>query len=263
MANMTKAEEQTSTALGSARILARMEQLPLSSWHLKARAIVGSATFFDGIDYVAIGMVLPVIGELWHLTPDQIGWLISGGFFGQMIGAIGFGRLAERIGRIPTAVLTTAVFALGGIASAFAWSFTTMLVIRFLQGLGLGAEVPVAATYINEIAPASGRGRFVLLYELLFAVGLVAAGFLGRYMIPVWGWQSIFWIGSVPPLLIIPLLLRLPESPRWLIGVGRSTEAAQIVTDVERRIEINRQLASAANHGATRSNRRRGVARTL
>jgi putative MFS transporter len=214
-----------------------MERLPLSSWHLRARAIVGSATFFDGIDYVAIGMVLPVIGELWHLTPGQIGWLISGGFFGQMIGAIGFGRLAERIGRIPTAVLTTAVFALGGVASAFAWSFATMLVIRFLQGLGLGAEVPVAATYINEIAPASGRGRFVLLYELLFAVGLVAAGFLGRYMIPVWGWQSIFWIGSVPPLLIIPLLLRLPESPRWLIGVGRSAEAARIVADVEQRIK--------------------------
>ncbi len=135
MANITKTEEQVSVASGSAEILARMERLPLSSWHLRARAIVGSATFFDGIDYVAIGMVLPVIGELWHLTPGQIGWLISGGFFGQMIGAIGFGRLAERIGRIPTAVLTTAVFALGGVASAFAWSFATMLVIRFLQGL--------------------------------------------------------------------------------------------------------------------------------
>lgn len=190
-------------APGSAEILARMERLPLSSWHLKARAIVGSATFFDGIDYVAIGMVLPVIGELWHLTPGEIGWLISGGFLGQMIGAVGFGRLAERIGRIPTAMLTTAVFALGGIMSAFAWSFGAMLLIRMVQGLGLGAEVPVAATYINEIAPADKRGRFVLLYELIFAVGLVFAGFAGRYAIPYWGWQSIFWIGSAPPLLVL------------------------------------------------------------
>jgi putative MFS transporter len=226
-------------ASGSAEILARMERLPLSSWHLKARAIVGSATFFDGIDYVAIGMVLPVIGELWHLTPGEIGWLISGGFLGQMIGAIGFGRLAERIGRIPTAMLTTAVFALGGILSAFAWSFATMLVIRFLQGLGLGAEVPVAATYINEIAPADKRGRFVLLYELVFAVGLVAAGFLGRYAIPAWGWQSIFLIGSVPPLFVLLLLRSLPESPRWLLGAGRTKEADQVVTDIERQIKAS------------------------
>jgi putative MFS transporter len=223
-------------APGSAEILARMERLPLSSWHLKARAIVGSATFFDGIDYVAIGMVLPVIGELWHLTPGEIGWLISGGFLGQMIGAIGFGRLAERIGRIPTAMLTTAVFALGGIMSAFAWSFATMLLIRIVQGLGLGAEVPVAAAYINEIAPADKRGRFVLLYELIFAVGLVAAGFAGRYAIPYWGWQSIFWIGSAPPLLVLLLLRRLPESPRWLLGVGRTAQAEQIVADLEREI---------------------------
>jgi putative MFS transporter len=129
-------------------------------------------------------------------------------------------------------MLTTAVFALGGILSAFTWSFATMLAIRFVQGLGLGAEVPVAATYINEIAPADKRGRFVLLYELLFAVGLVAAGFLGRYAIPAWGWQSIFLIGGIPPLL----LRQLPESPRWLLGAGRTKEADQIVGDIEREI---------------------------
>ena len=232
----TTAMRATVMASGSADIVARMERLPLSSWHLRARAIVGSATFFDGIDYVAIGMVLPVIGELWHLTPGEIGWLISGGFLGQMIGAVGFGRLAERIGRIPTAMLTTAVFALGGILSAFAWSFATMLVIRFLQGLGLGAEVPVAATYINEISPAEKRGRFVLVYELIFAVGLVAAGFGGRYAIPYWGWQSIFWIGSVPPLFVLLLLRGLPESPRWLIGAGRAAEAERVVAELERQI---------------------------
>jgi putative MFS transporter len=238
---MTAALQSTATppaivAPGSAEILARMERLPLSSWHVKARAIVGSATFFDGIDYVAIGMVLPVVGELWHLSPGEIGWLISGGFIGQVVGAIGFGRLAERIGRIPTAMLTTAVFALGGIMSAFAWSFATMMLVRMFQGLGLGAEVPVAATYINEIAPADKRGRFVLLYELIFAVGIVVAGFAGRYAIPYWGWQSIFWIGSAPPLLVLFLMRRLPESPRWLLGVGRTAQAEQIVADLERQI---------------------------
>ena len=156
-------------------------------------------------------MVLPVIAAAWKMTPAEVGWLISGGFLGQMIGAIGFGQLAERVGRIPAIMVTTAVFALGGIASAFAWGFLSMQAIRFVQGLGLGAEVPIAAAYINEIAPAERRGRFVLLYEILFAIGLLLAGVIGRWVIPAWGWQSLFLIGSVPPLIAVLLIPTLPE----------------------------------------------------
>jgi MFS transporter, putative metabolite:H+ symporter len=233
------ADPTASAATKSAKILGRMEALPLSVWHLKARAIVGSATFFDAVDTVAIGMVLPVIGQAWHLTPGEIGWLISGGFLGQMIGAIGFGQLAERIGRIPTAMITTAIFALGGIASVFAVGFASMFVLRFLQGLGLGAEVPVAATYINEIAPAERRGRFVLLYEFVFAVGIVVSGFIGRWAIPAWGWQSIFLIGSIPPLIVLVLMRMLPESPRWLIRRGRIEEADQALSRIEQEIRAS------------------------
>ena len=133
------AKEQALTATdAAASVAARMEALPLSRWHLKARVIVGSATFFDAVDTVAIGLVLPVIGQAWHMTPEQIGWLISGGFLGQFIGAIGFGHLAERIGRISTIMITTAIFALGGLASAFATGFASMIVLRMLQGPGLG-----------------------------------------------------------------------------------------------------------------------------
>jgi putative MFS transporter len=135
---------------------------------------------------------------------------------GQFIGAIGFGHLAERIGRISTIMITTAIFALGGLASAFATGFASMIVLRMLQGLGLGAEVPVAAAYINEIAPANKRGSFVLLYEFIFAVGIVVAGFVGRWAIPNWGWQSLFLIGSIPPLIALFFMRMLPESPRWL-----------------------------------------------
>src|SRR5262245_63352775 len=135
------AADTTATATTkSAKILGRMEALPLSVWHLKARAIVGSATFFDAVDTVAIGMVLPVIGQAWHLTPGEIGWLISGGFLGQMIGAIGFGQLAERIGRIPTAMITTAIFALGGIASVFAVGFARHVRAAFPPGSWVGCR---------------------------------------------------------------------------------------------------------------------------
>jgi MFS transporter, putative metabolite:H+ symporter len=217
----------------STKLFDRMERLPMSRWHFKARAIIGTATFFDGFDSLAIGMVLPVIAAAWKMTPGEVGWLISGGFLGQMIGAIGFGQLAERLGRIPAIMITTAVFALGGIASAFAWGFVSMQVIRVVQGLGLGAEVPIAATYINEIAPAERRGRFVLLYEVLFAIGLLLAGVIGRWIIPTWGWQSLFLVGSVPPLIAALLIPTLPESPRWLIGKGRLDAASKAVDQIE------------------------------
>lgn len=223
----------------AAAIVARMEALPLSRWHLKARVIVGSATFFDAVDTVAIGLVLPVIGQAWHLTPGEIGWLISGGFFGQMIGAIGFGQLAERIGRIGTVMITTAIFAIGGIASAFAAGFVSMFLLRMVQGLGLGAEVPVAATYINEIAPASKRGSFVLLYEFIFAVGIVTSGFIGRWAIPSLGWQSLFLIGSIPPLVVLVLMRKLPESPRWLARRGRMAEAEAAVSRIEQEVRAS------------------------
>ena len=227
-------------------VLGRMEALPISRWHLKARVIVGSATFFDGIDTVAIGMVLPVLGQTWNMTPSEIGWLISGGFLGQMIGAVGFGFLAERIGRIRVLVLTTAVFAIGGIASAFAVGFVSMFILRFLQGLGLGAEVPVAASYINEVAPAQKRGRFVLLYEFIFVVGVVCAGFLGRAIIPTLGWQSIFLVGSIPPLLVAFLMPMLPESPRWLLRRDRIEEADKALSKIETEIGVNGRAAPPA-----------------
>ncbi len=229
-------ERVVTAADAAASVAARMEALPLSRWHLKARVIVGSATFFDAVDTVAIGLALPVIGQAWHMTPEQIGWLISGGFLGQFIGAIGFGHLAERIGRIPTIMITTVIFALGGLASAFATGFASMIVLRMLQGLGLGAEVPVAAAYINEIAPANKRGSFVLLYEFVFAVGIVIAGFIGRWAIPNWGWQSVFMIGSIPPLIALFFMRLLPESPRWLARRGRAAEAEAAVSMIEREI---------------------------
>jgi MFS transporter, putative metabolite:H+ symporter len=240
------AKEQVLTGMGaSATVAARMEALPLSRWHLKARVIVGSATFFDAVDTVAIGLVLPVIGQAWHMTPEQIGWLISGGFLGQFIGAIGFGHLAERIGRISTIMITTAIFALGGLASAFATGFASMIVLRMLQGLGLGAEVPVAAAYINEIAPANKRGSFVLLYEFIFAVGIVVAGFVGRWAIPNWGWQSLFLIGSIPPLIVLFFMRMLPESPRWLARRERTAEAEAAVSRIEREITASGKTIGA------------------
>src|SRR5215813_2967903 len=104
------------------------------------------------------------------------------------------------------------------IGCAVAGSFSALLACRFIQGIGIGGEMPVAAAYISELSKARGRGRFFLLYEIIFPVGLMAAGQAGAWLVPAFGWQSIFLAGSIPCFVIAALLARLPESPRWLIS---------------------------------------------
>jgi len=116
---------------------------------------------------------------------------------------------------------------------AMAGNFPALLVWRLVQGIGVGGEMPVAATYINELSRARGRGRFFLLYEMIFPVGLMVTGQIGAWLVPAFGWKSIFLLGGVPGLLITFLVARLPESPRWLISQGRIREAETIVEQME------------------------------
>jgi putative MFS transporter len=220
-------------------IVARLERLPTSWWQVKARIIVGVATFFDAFDALAIASVLPVIVPLWKLTPPQIGLMISAGFLGQLLGALLFGWIAERYGRMTAMVWSIALFAVMSLVCALAWDYNSLLVLRTIQGIGLGGEVPVAAVFISELAKAQGRGRFVLLYELVFPIGLVAASLAGLWVVPHLGWQYMFVIGAIPAVLALLLRRLLPESPRWLASRGRDVEADRVLTRIEALVSAN------------------------
>lgn len=211
------------------QIVARIERLPYCSWHRNMRLIICSAWFFDAFDSITIAVVLPPLIGLWHLPPADIprmvGSLIAVGFFGQLIGAIGFGWIAERWGRLNSMIVTLLIFSLGALACAFATTYDEMWWLRFIQGIGLGGEVPLMAAYINEFAKAGGRGRFSLSAQVLFSIGLPVCAFAAIYVVPHWGWQWMFIIGAVPALIAIPLRSMLPESPRWLASRGRFAEA--------------------------------------
>ena len=111
-----------------------------------------------------------------------------------------------------------------------------MLVFRFLQGIGLGGEVPVAAAYISEIAHAKNRGRFFTLYELMFPLGLLGTAVLAFWIVPWVGWRTMFYIGAAPAILVLFLRRLWPESPRWLLSKGRLEDAEAVVTGIERTI---------------------------
>jgi len=217
----------------AAPLLFRLENVHMSRWHTKARVIMGSATFFDAFDALSLAFVLPVLIGLWKITPGQVGLLIAAGYLGQVVGALFFGWLAERIGRVRSAGITIGLMSVMSIGCALAGNFNMLFLARFIQGIGVGGEVPVAATYINELSQAKGRGRFFLLYELIFPIGLLGAAQAGAFVVPRFGWEYMFLIGGIPGLLICLLVFRLPESPRWLIGRGRYAEAERIVASVE------------------------------
>jgi len=225
------------TAVTAGHIAARIERLPISAWHIKARVLVGTATFFDAFDALAIAQALPVLVPLWGLTAPESGFLISVSYVGQILGALAFGWMAERFGRLRALALATFIFSIMSLACGFAQNYHQLLIFRAIQGFGLGGEVPIAAAYISEIARAHGRGKFVLLYENIFAFGLVVAGFAGSIIVPRFGWEYMFFIGAVP-IVIAPLLLAiLPESPRWLATQGKLKEADAAVSQIEAAIE--------------------------
>jgi putative MFS transporter len=214
-------------------IVARLERLPYCSWHWQMRLIICTAWFFDAFDSIAIAYVLPPLIGTWHMTPQQIGSLIGIGFGGQLVGAIAFGWIAEHWGRRPSLLAGLLIFSLGALACAAAGSYDELWWLRFIQGIGLGAEIPLMAAYLNEFARAKGRGRFSLTVQVLFSVGLLAVAIAGVYVVPHWGWQWMFVIGAIPALLALPMRVLLPESPRWLASQGRYDEADRALTGIE------------------------------
>ena len=220
-------------AATAAEIAARIERLPFSTWHVRLVAVVGIAHLLDAFDSLAIALVLPVLVELWHFSPGQVGLVFSIGYLGQIVGAIGLSWLSERFGRLRVLRLALGIMAVLSLATAFAGSYMTFVILRLIQGLGLGGEVPVAATLVNELTPARFRGRVISSLQSIFAAGLFLTSFAAVWLIPQFGWKSMFYLGALPGLLIFVIGGLVPESPRWLALRGRVDEATAATERIE------------------------------
>jgi putative MFS transporter len=230
---MTTAYAGEPAAVANAQLVARLERIPVTRRLSWIRIIIGSATFFDAYTVLVIAFAMPELVTEWGLSPTQVGLILSAGYVGQIFGALGFGQLAEKIGRLPTLLITIVLFVSMDIACLFAWSAASMMVFRFLQGVGTGGEVPVASAYINEFIGAKKRGKFFLLYELIFPIGLMFAGIAGYFLVPAFGWKALFIVGLVPAIAMIPLRVLMPESPRWLASRGKIERADKVVSMLE------------------------------
>ncbi|MFE5700517.1 MFS transporter [Rhodococcus koreensis] len=221
----------------TALIAARLDRIPPNRFHARLAGILGTGTFFDGFDAISIAVVLSAIVAYFDISIAQASFIISAGYLGQLIGALIIGALSERIGRRPAFVLCVITFGVLSLGAALSWSATSLLVFRLLQGMALGAEVPIAAVLMNEYLSSRKRGRIGLLYQSLFPWGLFFAPLTGFLLIETTGpesaWRYLFAIGALPAVVGIWAWFKLPESARWLAGKGRTIEADALVRQVE------------------------------
>src|SRR3974390_1496643 len=148
-------------------ILARLERLPFSRFHLPLAPILGVGTFFDAFDALTIATALAVVFNVLHINFLNAGLLISAAYVGQFVGAWGFGYLSEAYGRKFAFIVSLLLFGLMSVATAFAWDFQSLVICRVIQGLGLGGEVPVAGALFGEYLRTANRARIGLIYQSL------------------------------------------------------------------------------------------------
>jgi AAHS family 4-hydroxybenzoate transporter-like MFS transporter len=202
-----------------------IDQQPVGGFQIKLLLTCAAVLFLDGFDTQAIGYVAPALAKEWGLTKAALGPVFSAGLFGLMIGALLFGPLADRIGRKKIIIFSTLAFGIGTLATAFIQDVNSLLAIRFLTGLGLGGAMPNAIAMTSEFNPRRRRATMVMIMFCGFSVGAALGGFLAAGLIPQFGWRSVFVVGGLVPLLLVPVLvLRLPESVRFLVLTGRAPQ---------------------------------------
>jgi putative MFS transporter len=213
----------------------RLDALPFTGQHRRLLVGSGAGWALDALDVGLISFIIAQLTVQWQLSATQASWIASAGFIGMAIGAALGGLLADRFGRRQVFALTLLGYGAFTGLSALAWSVGALIVLRFLVGLGLGAELPVASTLVSEFAPARIRGRVVVILESFWAVGWTGAALIGFLVVPRGddGWRWALALGAVPALYAVVVRLGLPESVRFLESRGRHAEAETVVRRFE------------------------------
>jgi putative MFS transporter len=214
---------------------ARLDDLPFTSKHRRLLVGSGIGWALDALDVGLLSFVIAQLAVVWSDQAGQLAWVASAGFAGMAIGAAVGGSLADRLGRKTVFALTLLLYGLATGLSALSWSVGVLLVLRFVVGLGLGSELPVASTLVSEFSPRRIRGRVVVLLEAFWALGSIGAALVGFLVIPTSddGWRWALLIGAAPALYAVFVRLRMPESVRYLESQGRHDEAERTVRAFE------------------------------
>jgi AAHS family 4-hydroxybenzoate transporter-like MFS transporter len=197
----------------------------IGSFQVRVALLCAATVFFDGFDAQTIGYVAPTISKAWRLTPGALAPVIAWGLIGLAIGALSFSLLADRIGRKPVIIASTFAFGICSLLTASADSPDSLLLWRFLTGLGLGGAMPNPIALTTEYSPQKSRATMVMAMFVGFSLGSAVGGAIAAQIVPIWGWRSVFVLGGIFPIVLAPVLVALlPESIRLLALRGTEGE---------------------------------------
>ncbi|WP_020106993.1 MFS transporter [Nocardia sp. 348MFTsu5.1] len=217
---------------------ARLERLPWTRYQRGLFLVIATAWLFDSIDLGALTFLLAPISADLGLTATEAGLLGSATFAGMFIGAIGAGTLADRFGRLQVFKYSIIVWGVASLLLAFSWDFSSMASFRFLLGIGMGAEFPVAAALLSEFVPSAKRGRYVALMEGAWPIGFILAGCASYLLLAnSIGWRGFFIIQACLAVVALVARRNLPESPRWQVSRERHKDAIATLERLERNTE--------------------------
>ncbi len=211
-----------------------IQEAGFGRFQTKLMIICGLGWAADAMEVLLISFALPAIGQEWNLTNTQKGLLGTAIFLGMLAGALVWGRLSDLFGRKVGFISTIAIDSLFGLLSAFAPSFAWLLVLRTLTGFGVGGTLPVDYSIFAEYLPKEKRGRYLVLLESFWALGVIAAAGLSWLIVPRVGWRWLLAVSALPGVIIFFIRRDIPESPRYLLVNGQAERAQQVLAQVAR-----------------------------
>jgi len=215
-------------------IVRHLDSLAFGRMHRRVWALSAMGIMLDGFDFFIMGVAIPLIAKDFGSSPFEVGLASSSAVVGAIVGAAVMGPLSDRIGRKLAFQIDLSMFVVFAIASAFAPDVWWLIVFRFLLGVGIGADYPIASSYVAEISPRTLRSRLLIGAFSFQAVGQLLGAVVGLVILSfdpaegAWRWMLAF--GVIPAVVIVFLRLGVPESPMWLVETKRYTEAAEALT---------------------------------
>lgn len=234
-------------------LLDRLDSLP--GWALPKFnfVVLGIAYLFVFYDISDIGFGMPAISAQYHLSDNAVKFVaVAIGLIGYIFGSIAIGALSDRRGRRSAFVMSLVISGIGSLGCALATGLVTLSIWRFVTGVGVGAALNMASTYVGELAPPSQRGRLSVTTFLVGIIGQAVTPFVALGLVPHFfiGWRLLFAIGAVIGILGVLFALMLPESPRWLIEHKHNQEAQQLILAMESRFSPDALARARERHAA-------------